>query len=322
MTSEGRPDASAAAYGGKNWSPRTASLREEVGVVWRECGLASEWEPLRAVLLHRPGAELDVVTDPDASLMLAPLDPAAVRAQHDELAEAYRSAGVSVHYVEPAETPPPNQMFCADVLFMTPEGAVLGRPASTVRAGEERWIAARLARMGIPILRTIRGHGVFEGADALWLSPHRVMVGRGLRTNAEGAVQVAATLEEQGVSTVEVEVPHAAMHLMGQIRIVDRDLAFVRRDRTSRRAVEALEEEGYRVAFFASEEEIRDGMANNFVVLGPRRVLLPAGNPVSMAALEAEGVECVEVPVGAITRAAGAIGCLTGVLARGSVTDP
>ncbi len=308
----------ASAYGGAGWEPRTRSLRDELGTLWGRCGIASEWGPLRAVLLHRPGPELETLDDPGEALMLAPLDPGAVREQHDAMAEAYRAAGVGVHYVEPAEVPPPNQMFCADLMLMTPSGAIVGRPASPVRAGEERWVARRLGELGIPILRTVAGTGAFEGADALWLDEETVLVGRGLRTNEEGAAQVEATLAEQGVRTVLVDLPHASMHLMGEIRIVDRDLAFVRRGRCPWRAVQALEAAGFEIRFFPSEEEARRGMAHNFVVLGPRRVLMPAGNPRSRGAYEAAGVECVSVPLDQIARAAGAIGCLTGVLERGA----
>ena len=186
----------AAAYGGAGWSPRTTSLRQEIGTVWGTCGVATEWSPLRAVLLHRPGGELDAVADPDAVQMLAPLDIDRARRQHDALAQAYRDAGVAVHYVEPAELPPPNLMFVADLLFMTPEGAIVGRPASTVRAGEERFIARRLAELGIPILRSVRGDGTFEGADAAWMDPRTVVLATALRTNDEGSAQVASLLRE------------------------------------------------------------------------------------------------------------------------------
>jgi len=109
------------------------------------------------VLLHRPGAEIEGLTEPLAVQMLAPPDPARARAQHDRLAAALRAAGVAVRLVEPTGAAPPNLMFVADLLFMTPEGAILGRPASTVRAGEERLVARRLAELGVPILRAIRG---------------------------------------------------------------------------------------------------------------------------------------------------------------------
>ena len=92
-------------------------------------------------------------------------------AQHDDLADAYRANGVQVVYVDPGHLPPPNQMFCADLFVMTPSGAIVGRPASTVRAGEERWIARRLADCGVPILRSVGGRGTFEGADLCWLAP-------------------------------------------------------------------------------------------------------------------------------------------------------
>jgi N-dimethylarginine dimethylaminohydrolase len=44
-------------------------------------------------------------------------------------------------------------MFVSDLMVITPEGAVLARPASTVRVGEERWVARQLAELGVPILK-------------------------------------------------------------------------------------------------------------------------------------------------------------------------
>ena len=114
----------AAAYGGAGWSPRKTSLRQEIGKVWGACGLTNEWAPLKAVLLHRPGSELGDLAAPDRAQMLAPLDVGRARQQHDALAQAYRDAGVAVYYVEPGATPPPNLMFVADLMFMTPEGVI------------------------------------------------------------------------------------------------------------------------------------------------------------------------------------------------------
>ncbi|CAN5688093.1 hypothetical protein BH23GEM10_BH23GEM10_03590 [soil metagenome] len=59
------------------------------------------------------------------------------------------------------------------------------------------------------------------------------------------------------------------------------------------------------------------GHANNVVTLGPRRVLMPAGNPLTQRAYEACGVRCTTVDVTQLRRAAGAVGCLTGILQRG-----
>lgn len=305
-----------AAYGGAGWSPRKASLRAEIGELWGACGLVSEWSPLKAILLHRFGPEMGSVADPNAAQMLAPLDIARALAQHDVLAQAYREANVTVHYVQPPETPPPNLMFVADLLFMTPEGAIVGRPASTIRAGEERWVARRLAELGIPILRTVRGTGTFEGADAAWLDPKTALLATGLRTNAEGAAQVAGTLGEMGVEVITVGLPYGAMHLMGTLRFLDRDMAVAWSGRVPYAAVEALRARGYKVLFAPDEDELKRGMALNFVTLGPRRVLMAAGNTSTQAFYEELGVTCLTVQIDELVKAAGGIGCLTGVLER------
>ncbi|MCK4452143.1 MAG: amidinotransferase [Anaerolineae bacterium] len=317
-----------AAYGGEGWSPRTASLRQEIGQVWGTCGVGVEWSPLKAVLLHRPGPELEDLADPVAAQMLAPLDADRAREQHDALAQAYRDAGVAVHYVEPAargerrfaysrtKTPPPNLIFVADLMFMTPEGAIIGRPASTVRAGEERYVARRLADLGVPILRSVRGQGTFEGADALWIDPQTALVATGMRTNAEGAAQVAGLLREMGVEVIQVGLPYGAMHLMGTLRFADRDLAIAWPGRVPYAVVEALRARGYTVLFIPDEGEAVRGMALNFVTLGPGRILMAAGNPITQAFYEDAGIACQAVEVDEILKAAGGIGCATGILER------
>lgn len=304
------------AYGGEGWSPRTRDHAEEVGDIWAPCGIDSEWMLLKSVLLHRPGKELVASADPRAVQMFAPLDLALAREQHDAMAQAYRTAGVAVHHVEPDEAPPPNQMFCADLVFMTREGAILARPASTVRAGEERRIARRLAELGVPILRTLTGTAVFEGADAMWLDPETVLVGLGLRSNAEAAAQIAQTLELQEADVLPVDLPFGTMHLMGLLRIVDRDLAIAWPRRTPHAVVAALRERGIEVAFLPDEAGDRQSAAFNFVTLGPRRVLMADTYPEMSEFLERLGVDCTPVRVTELAKAAGGIGCMSAVLHR------
>ncbi len=305
-----------AAYGGEGWSPRERSLRDEIGDLWAPCGIDSKWRRLESVLLNRPGPELEVASDADDALMITPPDSGRVREEHDALADTYRELGITVHYVDPGSQPSPNQVFVADLMFMTPEGAIVGRPASTVRAGEERWLAAALARFGVPILRTVSGQGTFEGADAAWLDAETVMIGRGLRTNDEGAWQVATALDELGVEVIEAQLPFGTMHLMGQLRFLDRDLAVGWPTRLSVVAVEALRDLGYEVLFLPDEDEALHSFALNFVTVGPREIVMPGGNPVTQAFYEEAGVTCHTVEISELGKAAGSIGCATGVVER------
>lgn len=305
-----------AAHGGLGWSPRTKSTRQEIGKIWAECGVANEWTPLKSILMHRPGPEIETVRDADEALMLAVPEAALARRQHDSLVKAYQNAGISVFYVDPAATPPPNQMFVADLFFMTPEGAVLARPASTVRAGEERFVALRLAALGVPILRCVRGRGVFEGADASWINPSTVIIGTGLRTNHEGAAQVTSLLHEMDIEVVKVNLPRGTMHLMGTLRFVNRDLAICWRGRTPHTAVKALREHGYTVDFVPNDEEAVKGLALNFVTLRPMQILMPSGNSETQSFYEEMDIKCLTVEAGELHKAAGGIGCLTGILKR------
>ena len=306
-----------AAYGGAGWSQRERSHAEEIGSLWTACGINSEWAPLKAVLLHRPGEEISSSEDDhNAIQMLAPVDIAKAQAEHDAIAEAYRGLGVEVHYVEPAGAPSPNLMFCADLAVMTPQGAILARPASTVRAGEERQVARRLAALGMPIVRTLTGTATFEGADLMWLNKDAVVIGRGLRTNQAAIDQISGLLAETGVKTHAFDMPFGTMHFMGMLRIVDKDLVIAWPRRTPHAAVTTMLDNGFRVAFAPDEEELKQNHAFNIVTLGPRKIMMVAGNPKTQAFYESLGIETVVVGAHELGKAAGATGCLTGVLHR------
>lgn len=307
----------AAAYGGEGWQSRTHDHKDEIGVLWAQCGICDEWSRLDAVVLHRPGDEISASRiDPNAVLMLAAPDVGRAGEEHDQMAQTYRDSGVTVHMLDPDGGITPNLMFCADLFAMTPQGAILARPASAVRAGEERLVAHKLAEIGVPILKTLTGRATFEGADLMWLNSEQAVLGVGLRTNQEAAVQISRVLDELGASLLVADLPFGTMHLMGMLRIVDHNLALAWPRRTPHAAVTALRDAGYEVLFLSETGEAEVNRAFNFVTLGPRRILVVDGNPATRDFYESLGIECIAVPASELGKAAGAIGCLTGILQR------
>lgn len=307
----------AATFGG--WQPRPLEPAG-VGRVWSSCGADSEHNRLVRVLLAIPGLGGDLGTEPDALLMLDRPDLASMGSQHRSLAEAFVTAGVDVATCRPRR-PLANFLFVRDLFLMTPAGAVVGRPAPAVRAGEEREIARVLAELGVPILRTIVGNATFEGADALWLRSNLVAVGVGQRTNIDGFRQLAGTLGELGVDCVSVGLSNGEQHLLGTVGIIDTDLAITIRDRTPERLAELLGASGREVVAVDGDDEILALRGLNFVTVAPRRVVMSAGCDRLRALLADLGVEAQEVDISEYLKAAGGIACATGVLHRALTTD-
>jgi N-dimethylarginine dimethylaminohydrolase len=305
------------AYGGEKWSERTASMREDMPLWWGDWGASSECGTLRAVLLRRPGPELDAIEDFDAVQMRADLDPGIARAQHDALVAEYEAQGVAVHLVENGRMDKPNSFFIRDLMLMTPEGAIITRPASNVRAGEERFVAEALGRIGVPILMTVHGTGTFEGADVSWVDRDLCFLAEGLRTNEEGANQVERMLREIGVSeVVRVGLPYGAMHLDGLLNFLDRDLAVIWPKRTPYKIVQTLKKRGFRFIEVDNEYEAQHCLPMNFVALAPGVALMPEGGDGMRAKYEAAGVTCHTIEIRELIKAGGGIHCMTGFLKR------
>jgi N-dimethylarginine dimethylaminohydrolase len=303
---------------GERWFPDETTFEADLPLYWGDWGVSSEVAPLKAVLMRRPGSEVEAF-DPQANRFSdAPLDLDLLRRQHDSLAQLYRNHGIAVHYVEVQRPDRPNALFCRDLMFMTPEGAIVGRPGMAARRGEERFVAQALANLGVPIVRTIAGNGIFEGANAMWVDRHTVVLATSSRANRAGAEQVAWELRRMGVTEIiPMQLPYSNIHIDGILNMAADDLAVIHAAQVSYDVCDALKRKGIRLLEAPSFSEVRHTLAINFVALRPGLVVQPAGNPRCRTLLEENGIEVISLDVSEILKGRGAIHCTTAFLTRG-----
>lgn len=308
-----------AAYHGGSWRRRAASHQKEFGKIWTAAGADSEFATLKEVLLYRCPKNPPRISRPEKVQHLNPLDWSKLRREISSLGQTLERNGVRVRRLsaDAFDDFKPNLMFARDLFFMTPWGAVLGRMASMVRAGEEKWAQLALAQAGVPVVCMIRGSGTFEGADALWLSPKLVVVGVGNRTNQEGCRQLRDFLAEFKVRVVKVRLPKKVQHLLGLLQIVSADKALLRTQIADPQLLKILKRSGYRVISVEETDEVLYRQAMNVLTLAPNRVLMPSRCPNFRDFLLHNRIEVAgELPISQLLNAAGGIACTVQPLKR------
>jgi len=302
---------------GEKWFPDPAVFEADLSCFWGDWGVASEVDELKAVLMRRPGPEIDTFDYRQARFM-APVNADQMRAEHDRVTAIYRKYGVTVFYIDAQRDDRPNALFCRDLVFMTPEGAILARPAMRVRRGEERYAAQALAALGVPIIKTVSGDGHFEGAMGMWVDRQTVILATGVRTNRSGYDQVAGELARMGVTDIiHMPIPYGHAHIDGLLNFASHDVALIHASQVPYDVVDALKRKGFNILEAPSQTEAKQTLAINFVALKPGLVVQPAGNPRTRAILETAGIEVIPVDISEILKGAGAVHCMTAFLKRG-----
>ena len=152
---------------------------------------------------------------------------AEMQAQHDAFVAALQARGVEVHVVDGVDGGRLKSCYTRDPLIMVKGGAIVCRMGTRIRRGEELAITRTLARLGIPILRTLSGSALMEGGSFAWINPKTAVIGCGIRVNREGAEQVAEVLKRQGVELLVIDLVGYDIHIDGSFLMIDRDLALV-----------------------------------------------------------------------------------------------
>jgi len=301
---------------GERWFPTETSFVDDMKLYWGDWGVSSEVNELKAVLMRRPGKEVENF-DHEKVRFREPINVDKFREEHDTLAQIYRDHGVEVYYVEDMREDRPNAVFVRDLVLMTPEGAIITRPAMAERRGEERYVAQTLAKIGVPIIKTICGDGYFEGANAMWVDRKTCILATGSRTNRSAYDQVAHELTKMGVTEIiPMQIPYGHAHIDGLLNIASHDTVMVHSPQVPYDVCDALKRKGYKILETPSQIEAKKTLGVNFVAIKPGLVVQPDGNPRCREELEKNGIKVIPVDVSEILKGWGAVHCVTVFLKR------
>ena len=317
---------------GSEPTPAFESL-ERLTTLWgRNWGCDNDVGQIRAVLLHRPGNEFNVI-DPKKrieaigsygdlqagwywqSKRIPPL--AELQAQHDAMAAILKAEGAEVIYLDGVEDGRFKSVYTRDSSFAVKGGAIVCRMAPRMRHGEELPVTRKLAQLGMPILRTLHGTAMMEGGTFAWLNSKNAVIGRSIRANDEGIEQIRDVLKYQGVELHVVDLNGYDIHIDGSLTMIDVDLAIVNPFGLSYTFIQKLKELGIRTIEIGAED---NGWIINCLAVRPGRVIMPSGiSPRTQERLDKEGIEIIPIDYEGVQLNGGGIHCSTCPLIRDSV---
>lgn len=239
--------------------------------------------------------------------------------EFDTLASVLESAGIEIVWLPGGPGLTLDSLYVRDATLISPVGLISCAMGKKVRAAEPTIAEAAFGAQGLPVPEAIGDECRIEGGDVVWFDRHTVAVGQGYRTDADGIGRLRARLGGD-VDLVVVPLPHYrgpqdVFHLMSMISPLDADLALVHspllpvpfRDWLLGRGIELVD---------VAEDEF-DTLGCNALALGPRRVLMAEGNPLTETRLETAGCEIATYPGREISlMGGGGPTCLTRPLVR------
>jgi N-dimethylarginine dimethylaminohydrolase len=306
---------------------------EQQRLVWgREWGCSNDVGTLRVVLLCRPPDDLASVVDTsrwDSELQAyadreagwywrhqEPPDLKIMREQHDRLADVLRDEGVQLAYVGNTVAGHIKSQSTRDQVVAVRGGAIICRMGARLRRGEEAPVTQAVAAVGMPILRTINGSGIFEGGSFAMINEHTAVVGIGARANAEGARQVEEVLRPLGVELLKVELNGYKQHIDGAFVMADVDVALINPIGLPFWFLERLK--GLKIRTVECQPD-DPPFTVNCLAVRPGRVIMSRTSERTVERLGKAGVDVISIDYEHVYRGGGGVHCSTAPLVRDRV---
>ena len=306
---------------------------EQQTYVWgQQWGCDNDVGQLRKCLMHRPGAELELI---DASKRIEAIgsygdleagwywqsasipDMDELRAQHDGLVRTLQAEGVEVVFLDDVEPDGIKSVYTRDSSIAVKGGAIVTRMARSIRRGEEAHVTKTIANLGMPILRTLHGTAMAEGGSFAWLNSTTAVIGRSICVNEEGCRQIEEVLAYQGVELLRVDLNGYLIHIDGALTMIDRNVAIIDPDLLPFWFLEKLREIGIHTVEINQQD---DEWVVNCLAVRPGRVIMPRGlSDKTRSDLDKLGIEIIEIAYDKVQLNGGGIHCSTCPLVRDSV---
>ena len=136
--------------------------------------------------------------------------------QHKAYCEALESCGVALSRLPPDDRYP-DSPFVEDTAILTPRGAIITRPGAESRRGEIDSIESELRKL-FDSVGHIEPPGTLDGGDVCEAGNH-FLIGISVRTNEDGARQLAQILQRHEYSSEFIDIRHVQtiLHLKSGI---------------------------------------------------------------------------------------------------------
>lgn len=285
-------------------------------------GVSSMTAPLKRVALRAPSPSL-LNADLHKWHYSDLFDADKIAKTYPQFAQTLQNAGCEVIYMDGDDQGIADAIFTYDASLMTPQGAILMSPGKLLRQGEQELHRAFYNTHQIPILAEIT-NGTAEAGDTLWLDDETLIIGRGFRTNASGANQIAAALNPHGINCPTFDLPvytgaDACLHLMSLISMLDTKTALICRELLPVALYQLLIDRGITLIEAPFDEFQSTGtLSTNVLCTSPKNVIMLAGIPKTQAAIEAAGIQVTTFEADALCIACeGGPTCLTRPILRG-----
>lgn len=217
--------------------------------------------------------------------------------QHAAYADALRACGVEVTTLA-ADENYPDSVFIEDTAVLSERVAIITRPGAASRQGEEVAVAESLHWV-FEQLEYIIPPGTLEGGDVL-RAGDQFFIGISARTNAAGAGQLAVILGKHGYSAIQVPLQQV-LHLKTGIAYLENNRLLAGGEFVNHPQLKQ-----FQIIPIADDEA---SAANSIWVND--RVLVPAGFPKTIQAIEKLGYETVPLDVSEFRKLDGGLSCLS-----------
>jgi N-dimethylarginine dimethylaminohydrolase len=198
---------------------------------------------LKRVVVHRPGPELQKVTEENLKEFnfARPVDRGKFVADYDAMLRLFQDEGVetlllrevlagdddALGYIDHR----PNMTYTRDLASVFSRGAVLMSPHLKGRRGDQEMLGRAFRRLGVPVLGAIEPPGFLEGGGVTLIGEDTAVASLCDRANEVGTRALREIVLGKDVRYfLEVPLPFGHVHIDGIFMVIDERLCLIHED--------------------------------------------------------------------------------------------
>lgn len=283
----------------------------------------TEYAPIKRILVKHPKDAYGSQSNADANWKdlgyPAPVSYDKVTKEFEAFVAILEKFIPTISYLPAAEGTGLDSLYTHDPIVPTNKGIIMMNMGKPQRRNEAKAMEKYFRDEGIPVIGWVESPATHEGGDSVWLDDRTLAMAHSFRTNAQGAERMrelaGGDFEVLSYGLPYWNGPEECLHIMSFISPVDKDLAVVYSKQMPIPFREELVRRGFKFVEVPEEEYATFGP--NVLAVAPRVVVIPSGNPKTVAGLRAAGCEVYEYPAEDIThKGGGGPTCLTRALVR------